>query len=159
MRPTSASQRIASSLAFLKIPFRRLEKVTCLLVELSILRITIFPLPISLDLNQPISLSFPSPHKLEMDTEMTLKELSARTTRRRDLRPARKAMAPNVPKKVRTRSGQGAGSRKLKRFPKGGEGKGIMRLGLRLWEEGRLFLALGGCNLQADFPLPATCFI
>jgi hypothetical protein len=48
MRPTSASQRMASSLAFLKIPFRRFEKVTCRLVELSILRITIFPLPISL---------------------------------------------------------------------------------------------------------------
>jgi len=41
---------MASSLAFLKIPFRRLEKVTCRLVELSILRITIFPLPISLSL-------------------------------------------------------------------------------------------------------------
>jgi hypothetical protein len=47
MRPTSASQSMASSLAFLKIPFRRLEKVTCRLVELSIRRITIFPLPIS----------------------------------------------------------------------------------------------------------------
>jgi hypothetical protein len=71
-------------------------------------------------------------------------------------------MAPNVPKKVRRRSGQGAGRRKLKRFPKGGEGKGIMRLlgvGVRLWEEGWLFLALGGCNLRADFPLSATCFI
>jgi hypothetical protein len=46
MRPTSASQRMASSLAFLKIPFLRFENVTCRLVELSIRRITIFPLPI-----------------------------------------------------------------------------------------------------------------
>jgi len=44
--PTSASQRMESSLAFLKIPFRRLEKVTCRLVELSIRRITILPRPI-----------------------------------------------------------------------------------------------------------------
>jgi hypothetical protein len=44
--PTSASQRMASSLAFLKIPFRRLENVTCRLVELSIRRITILPRPI-----------------------------------------------------------------------------------------------------------------
>ena len=44
--PTSASQRMASSLAFLKIPFRRLENVTCRLVELSIRRMTILPRPI-----------------------------------------------------------------------------------------------------------------
>ncbi|RWW59998.1 hypothetical protein BHE74_00033032 [Ensete ventricosum] len=44
-RPTSASQRMASSLAFFSSPFRRFEKVTCRLVVLSILRITIFPLP------------------------------------------------------------------------------------------------------------------
>jgi hypothetical protein len=36
-RPTSASHRIASSFAFLISPFRLFEKVTCLLVELSIL--------------------------------------------------------------------------------------------------------------------------
>lgn len=47
MRATSASQRMASSFAFLMSPFRRFEKVTCLLVLLSIRRITIFPLPIS----------------------------------------------------------------------------------------------------------------
>ncbi|CAA6657826.1 unnamed protein product [Spirodela intermedia] len=46
MTPTSASQRMASSFAFFSSPLRRLEKVTCRLVELSILRITIFPLPI-----------------------------------------------------------------------------------------------------------------
>lgn len=45
MSPTSASQRMANSLAFFSRPFLLLEKVTCLLVELSILRITIFPLP------------------------------------------------------------------------------------------------------------------
>lgn len=48
--PTSASQSIDNSLAFLSSPVLRFEKVTCLLVELSILRITIFPLPISLAL-------------------------------------------------------------------------------------------------------------
>uniref|UniRef100_A0A0A9AYM6 Mads2 n=1 Tax=Arundo donax TaxID=35708 RepID=A0A0A9AYM6_ARUDO len=48
MSPTSASQRMESSLAFLSNPFLLLEKVTCLLVELSILLISIFPLPISL---------------------------------------------------------------------------------------------------------------
>ena len=47
MRPTSASQRMASSLAFLNSPLRRFEKVTCRLVALSILLISIFPLPIS----------------------------------------------------------------------------------------------------------------
>lgn len=45
-RPTSASQRMESSLAFFSSPPRRFEKVTCLFVELSILLITIFPLPI-----------------------------------------------------------------------------------------------------------------
>jgi len=72
MRPTSASQRMASSLAFLKIPFRRLEKVTCRLVELSILRITIFPLPIlTFSLDQIVALQ---------------QELGRRRRRRQDLR-------------------------------------------------------------------------
>lgn len=44
--PTSASQRIDNSLAFLSNPLLLLEKVTCRLVELSILLITILPLPI-----------------------------------------------------------------------------------------------------------------
>ncbi|CAN1249304.1 hypothetical protein LINPERPRIM_LOCUS7100 [Linum perenne] len=47
MTPTCASQRIANSLAFFRSPFLRFEKVTCLLVELSILLMTIFPLPIT----------------------------------------------------------------------------------------------------------------
>ena len=55
MTPTSASQRIASSFAFFNNPFLRFENVTCLLVELSILLITIFPLPIPLSL----TLAFP----------------------------------------------------------------------------------------------------
>lgn len=46
INPTSASQRIASSLAFFNNPLLLFENVTCRLVELSILRITIFPLPI-----------------------------------------------------------------------------------------------------------------
>lgn len=46
IRPTSASHKIPNSFAFFKSPFLRLEKVTCLLVVLSILLITIFPLPI-----------------------------------------------------------------------------------------------------------------
>ena len=46
INPTSASQRIDSSLAFFINPFLLFEKVTCLFVELSILRIAIFPLPI-----------------------------------------------------------------------------------------------------------------
>lgn len=48
INPTSASQRIDNSFAFLSNPFLLFEKVTCLLVELSIRRITIFPLPIFL---------------------------------------------------------------------------------------------------------------
>jgi hypothetical protein len=39
--PTSASQRMESSWAFLNSPFRRLEKVTCLAARLSILLIAI----------------------------------------------------------------------------------------------------------------------
>ncbi|GJS96808.1 ARID DNA-binding domain-containing protein [Tanacetum coccineum] len=46
MSPTSESHKIANSLAFFNSPFLLLEKVTCRLVALSILRITIFPLPI-----------------------------------------------------------------------------------------------------------------
>ncbi|KAL6012703.1 hypothetical protein ACLOJK_003192, partial [Asimina triloba] len=46
MRPTSASHKMASSLAFFSSPVLLLEKVTCRLVELSMRRITIFPLPI-----------------------------------------------------------------------------------------------------------------
>uniref|UniRef100_A0A0A9HNE2 Mads2 n=1 Tax=Arundo donax TaxID=35708 RepID=A0A0A9HNE2_ARUDO len=58
MRPTSASHRMESSLAFLSSPFRLLENVTCLFVELSILLISIFPLPISsLSLSLSLSLS------------------------------------------------------------------------------------------------------
>ena len=53
MTPTSASHRIASSLAFFSSPFLLLENVTCLLVELSILLITIFPLPIPLPISTP----------------------------------------------------------------------------------------------------------
>lgn len=44
---TSASQRIESSWAFLRSPFRLLENVTCLLFAFSILLISILPLPIS----------------------------------------------------------------------------------------------------------------
>lgn len=44
---TSASQRIASSRAFLSSPFRLLENVTCLLFAFSILFISILPLPIT----------------------------------------------------------------------------------------------------------------
>ncbi|KAG9142387.1 hypothetical protein Leryth_020067 [Lithospermum erythrorhizon] len=44
--PTSASHKIANSLAFFSNPFLLFEKVTCLLVELSILLMAIFPLPI-----------------------------------------------------------------------------------------------------------------
>jgi hypothetical protein len=40
-RPTSASQRMESSSAFLNSPRRLLEKVTCLAARLSILRIAI----------------------------------------------------------------------------------------------------------------------
>uniref|UniRef100_A0A453IYK6 Uncharacterized protein n=1 Tax=Aegilops tauschii subsp. strangulata TaxID=200361 RepID=A0A453IYK6_AEGTS len=43
-RPTSASQRMESSSAFLKRPRRRLEKVTCLAARFSILRIAILSL-------------------------------------------------------------------------------------------------------------------
>lgn len=50
--PTSASHKIASSFAFFSKPFLRFENVTCLLVELSILLITIFPLPIPNPNNQ-----------------------------------------------------------------------------------------------------------
>lgn len=46
MSPTSASQRTASSCAFLKRPLRRLEKVTCLEVTFSIFLILIFSLVI-----------------------------------------------------------------------------------------------------------------
>lgn len=50
IRATSASQRTESSSAFLKIPLRLLEKVTCLAVALSIFLIWIFSLAISLRL-------------------------------------------------------------------------------------------------------------
>lgn len=50
--PTSASHKIASSFAFFSKPFLRFENVTCLLVELSILLITILPLPIPNPNNQ-----------------------------------------------------------------------------------------------------------
>lgn len=43
IRATSASQRTESSKAFFSSPFRRLEKVTCLLVAFSILLICVFP--------------------------------------------------------------------------------------------------------------------
>ncbi|CAA6664352.1 unnamed protein product [Spirodela intermedia] len=44
INPTSASQSMASSFAFLNRPLRRFEKVTCLAVLLSIFLILIFPL-------------------------------------------------------------------------------------------------------------------
>jgi len=46
MTATSESQRMASSCAFLNKPVLRLEKVTCLLLALSIRLISIFPRPI-----------------------------------------------------------------------------------------------------------------
>lgn len=47
MRATSASHKTESSLAFLNSPLRRLEKVTCLAVALSIFLIWIFSFAIS----------------------------------------------------------------------------------------------------------------
>jgi len=58
INPTSASQRIDSSLAFFTNPLLLLENVTWRLVELSILRITIFPLPIFLNQTQNLLLGF-----------------------------------------------------------------------------------------------------
>jgi len=46
MTATSESHRMESSCAFLNKPVLRLEKVTCLLLALSILLISIFPRPI-----------------------------------------------------------------------------------------------------------------
>ena len=159
MRPTSASQRMASSLAFLKIPFRRLEKVTCRLVELSILRITIFPLPISLSLSL-LTFSRPS---------LSARWL-ARNLWRYDCGPPRARSTAGSPRQAKEGNkeeeiwwtGGSSRRRKLKssRFPNGGRGEmDDAFLCVRLWEEGWLFLAQGGCNLRADFPLSATCFI
>uniref|UniRef100_A0A2P2M547 Dormancy associated MADS-box protein Truncated DAM3 n=1 Tax=Rhizophora mucronata TaxID=61149 RepID=A0A2P2M547_RHIMU len=52
MRAISASERVESSLAFLKSPFLLLEKVTCLAVILSIFLILIFCLAIFLEFPQ-----------------------------------------------------------------------------------------------------------
>lgn len=61
--PTSASHKIASSFAFFSNPLLLFENVTCLLVELSILLITILPLPIPTNrslINQSHASSFNS---------------------------------------------------------------------------------------------------
>jgi len=58
IRETWASQRTLISFAFLRIPFFLLEYVTCLLLEFSILLISILPLPISHKLSQPFSSLF-----------------------------------------------------------------------------------------------------
>jgi len=70
MTATSESQRMESSWAFLNKPVRRLEKVTCLLLALSILLISIFPRPI----------------------EHAQLELSSRDYKRRSLRSKRKTL-------------------------------------------------------------------
>ena len=153
MRPTSASQRMASSLAFLKIPFRRLEKVTCRLVELSILRITIFPLPISLSSSWP-SLDLLSQlagwPEIYGDMIVTLQEQG----RRQDLHAK--------PKKVirRRRSGGSSRRRKLKssRFPKGGrEGKWTMLLVCAFVGRAMAFLGAGWKQLARR--LSPICYL
>lgn len=54
MTATSASQRIANSLAFFSNPFRRLENVTCLLFVLSIRFSCTLPLTISYNRNHQV---------------------------------------------------------------------------------------------------------
>jgi hypothetical protein len=61
-----------------------------------------------------------------------------------------------VPKKVRMRSG--SRKKKAEKVSQVGEEE-ENNVCVRLWEEGWLFLALGGCTLRLDFPLSATFFI
>ncbi|RWV89488.1 hypothetical protein GW17_00048358 [Ensete ventricosum] len=109
-RPTSASQRMASSLAFFSSPFRRFEKVTCRLVVLSILRITIFPLPMIHD--------YTYSHQMQRINKKNKKERNTddRSTHKQKTRRRMILLLPDDKKPKRSCSSPGADSKQPSRL-------------------------------------------